>query len=994
MSNVDFQIFCADVEATGLLHQLVEQGDKAKLHNFCVMDVNDYNMRTYHTDTQEQRNELQELLSKPTILIMHNGICYDKNALKHFGYDLSNVQFVDTLALSWYLDLNRDKHGLEDYGVEFGVPKPEIVDWESLTQEDYDNRVQEDVKIQIRTYKKLKSMFEELYGEMTDYEFCTHTVVRYLNFKMEQLEEQQNTKFRVDIPHAEETIAKLEKEIDLKVNQLRSVMPKVPVYTKHTKPAKPFKKDGSLSATGEKWKLLCEEAGVDFDFDGEIKKVKCYNEPNPSSPNQVKDWLFSLGWKPETYKYVKSDSGERAIPQVYIQGSGGQVCQSIEKLAETHEEIQHLVGLGVLSHRKGCVKGFLDSLVFGEYVEAGAKGFTNTLRLKHRKPCVNLPSSRVIYGEKVRSCLVAREGMLLGGADLSSLENRIKFNLQMPYDREYVLSQMSEDFDPHLQIAQEGGLLGQHEVWFYKIAKEGFPRENYPKDAKLDEMLALPETLQKEHIKRISEIRGKGKGTNYSCLPMDTQVLTTNGLKYFDEISVGDKVLSYKDGNMVIDTVRHKHFYKDAEVVTLSDTKKSIRATLNHRWLVQKRVFDNVTRKNLKELSEVSFVNMEDFNTETKILTTAPYVGGISGVEPLEARLVGWILSDGSFNSSVTVAQSIEKYFVDVEETLNALHIKYSIVVSKRENGNHVKVYTLDKKQVRGLFEKCNLDLTKEQDFTDFLLGLSSESLNSFVESFYLGDGDSKNTKSYTISQNEGQLCDAVRLALFLQGDGRVKTEGSKKCKIVRKHKTRHISCNRKVWRGFTYEDVFCLTTDNGSFVIVQDGEMMLTGNCQYGAGAATVARTAGVPLNVGKALVQAYKKVNWSIEKIAESQVTKQVSHGTYQLNPYNGIWYHLKTDKDRFSTLVQGTGSYVLDLWLAYQFALRKTGKYGGSDTFGSLLATFHDEQVIEFKEDFKEDAERLIRDAIIKVNQRFNLEIPFDCDVQFGVCYADIH
>ena len=167
--------------------------------------------------------------------------------------------------------------------------------------------------------------------------------------------------------------------------------------------------------------------------------------------------------------------------------------------------------------RKGCVNGFLDSLVFGEYVEAGANGFTNTSRLKHRKPCVNLPSSRVVYGEAVRSCLVAREGMLLGGADLSSLENRIKFNLQLPYDREYVLSQMSADFDPHLQIAQEGGLLKQHEVWFYKIVKEGFARENYPNDINLDEMLNYPTELKKTLVKHISEVRGKGKGTNYSC---------------------------------------------------------------------------------------------------------------------------------------------------------------------------------------------------------------------------------------------------------------------------------------------------------------------------------------------------------------------------------------------------------------------------------------------------------------------------------------------
>ena len=125
----EYKIYVADVEATGLLHQLVEQCDKAKLHNLCVMDIEDCNMQTFHTDTEEQRKEIQALLDKPTIFIMHNGICYDKNALKHFGYDVSKVLFVDTLALSWYLDLNRDKHGLENYGEEFGVPN--YRDWET-----------------------------------------------------------------------------------------------------------------------------------------------------------------------------------------------------------------------------------------------------------------------------------------------------------------------------------------------------------------------------------------------------------------------------------------------------------------------------------------------------------------------------------------------------------------------------------------------------------------------------------------------------------------------------------------------------------------------------------------------------------------------------------------------------------------------------------------------------------------------------------------------
>lgn len=680
MNNQDIQIYCSDVEASGLLHHLVEQGDKAKLHNLCVMNVADCNMKTYHTNTKDERNEIKELLSKKVIFIMHNGICYDKNALKHFGYDVSNIHFVDTLALSWYLDLNRDKHGLESCGEEYGIPKPVIKDWESLTQADYDNRVQQDVRIQYRRYKELKSMFEELYGEMTDYEFCTHRVVRYLNFKMEQLEEQQNTKFKVDVPHAKKVIAELEEEIERKVEQLKAAMPKVPEYTKHSKPAKPFKKDGTLSATGEKWKTLCEEAGVDFEYEGEIKKVKGYNEPNPASSNQVKDWLFSLGWIPETYKYLKdADGNERKIPQVYVQGSGGQVCPSIEKLAEEQEELQHLVGLGVLSHRKSCVKGFLDSLILGDFCEAGANGFTNTLRLKHRKPFVNLPSSRVVYGEQVRSCIIAREGMLLAGADLSSLENRIKFNLQLPYDREYVFSQMSDDFDPHLAIAEGGGLLTQQEVWFYKIVKEGFPREDYPKCAKLDGMLSQPQDVKELMLKDIAKARGKGKNSNYAL---------------------------------------------------------------------------------------------------------------------------------------------------------------------------------------------------------------------------------------------------------------------------------------------------------------------------QYSCGIKTLARTAGVSEAVAKKISKAYKSMNWSIDKIAADQVVKKVSHGTYQLNQFNGIWYHLKTDKDRFSTLVQGTGSYVLDLWLGFQFNLRKDPKYGIGVDGANLLATAHDEQIIEFKEEFKDNVKSLIEDSLNKVNDRFKLEIPFGCDVQFGSNYSQIH
>ena len=675
------KIYNADLESSGLLHHLIEQGDKAKLHNFCAKSVETGEMWTLHANTEKEKETLSKFLNREIVLIMHNGICYDKNALIHFGYDVSKIHFVDTLALSWYLDLNRAKHGLEDYGVEAGVPKPVIDDWESLTQDDYDNRVQEDVKIQEYTYKKLKARFEELYGEMSDYDFCTHRVVKYLNFKMEQLAEQQNTRLRIDVPRAKELIEEFSILIDEKTELLKSVMPKVPVYSKSTKPAKPFKKDGSLSATGIKWKELTEKAKVDFDFDGEIKTVKSYDEPNPQSPQQIKEWLFSLGWIPETFKYDKNEDGsERKIPQIYIPQSGGMLCPSIEKLADETEEVQALVGLGVVKHRKGSIQGFLDSLIFGEYIEAGAKGFTNTLRMKHRKPFVNLPSTRVVYGEDVRGCIIAREGKRFVCSDLSSMENIWKFNYQMPHDPEFVKSQQTEDHDPHLDIATEGMLISEYEVNFYKIVKEGFPQQNYPQTERLLKMLSWDEGKKKEEIKRISKVRAAGKTTNYAC---------------------------------------------------------------------------------------------------------------------------------------------------------------------------------------------------------------------------------------------------------------------------------------------------------------------------QYKSGAKTVSRQAKIDMGVAKTLVNVYRKKNWSIETIEKGLTRKRVSHGTYQLNPVNGIWYHLKTEKDSFSTLVQGSGAYLLDLWLGYIFSLRKKPEYhieGGV----RLVAQAHDENLQEFDdlEGNEETIRKLFDDSLAMANKRLAQEIPFGCDTQVGRKYSEIH
>ena len=85
-----------------------------------------------------------------------------------------------------------------------------------------------------------------------------------------------------------------------------------------------------------------------------------------------------------------------------------------------------------------------------------------------------------------------------------------------------------------------------------------------------------------------------------------------------------------------------------------------------------------------------------------------------------------------------------------------------------------------------------------------------------------------------------------------------------------------------------------------------------------YGAGGDTIARTAGVTPKVGKLLHKAYWDRNWSLKAIAEECVVKQWNGVKWLWNPVANMWYYLKKDKDRFSTLNQGTGTYCFDMWV----------------------------------------------------------------------------
>lgn len=480
--------------------------------------------------------------------------------------------------------------------------------------------------------------------------------VDYICFKMKCAALQEKCKWKLDVPKAQELVVEFERKIEESKNTLQEVMPKVPVYITKSRPKKPFKKDQSLSATGESWKALCEEHGYDFDYEGEIKYIKGYDEPNGGSPLQIKSWLYSLGWNPQLFVYKRNkETGDvKKIEQIKNKDTGD-LCPDIVRLIEKTPELQVLEDLSVLSHRKSVVQGFLDDVDENGFIAARIQGFTNTLRFRH-KVFLNIPSLRKPYGKEIRGLLIARnDDMELMGADCSSLEDRTGQHFMWKYDPDYVRDMMQDDFDPHCDIAAEAGLMTADEVAAYKL--------------------------------------------------MDAQ---------------------------------------------------------------------------------------------------------------------------------------------DVKE------IDY--------NGKH------------------------------------------YVK------------KSLALKRHAGKSCNYAS---------------------------------------------------------------------KYGAGGPTIARAAGVSEATGNKLHKAYWSRNWSLKKIADDCIVKQALGVKWLWNPIANMWYWLKTDKDKFSTLNQGTGTYCFDMWIKEVLKRRQ-----------QLTGQAHDEGIWEVKKGYREQAAKLLKDAIQEVNKKLKLNRDLDVGVQFGPSYGDIH
>lgn len=309
-----------------------------------------------------------------------------------------------------------------------------------------------DVDVNMIIYDYLLNEWFDVYG----FEF--HHTQAYAcgqkSFYLMSCQELAGWKFDIEGGIAlKKRIAEMMEEIRVKVEpQLPPRALKKAEEKEYTMPAKPFKKNGDLSAIMEKFieKHSLELVdGVSIIFNGvkypivpgSMLDVKLPMEM--ANQDQMKDWFLEQGWEPTFWNHKKGPDGKpmrdpmtreliRTSPKIQEQGK---LCPNLEKLEG--EIAKDVVKWLSLRNRQSVLEGWLENprLQMDGRIGAGRTGIAATHRQKH-KVVVNVPKAdpKVLLGYEFRALWIAEEGYLIAAGDAAALEGRVQGHYAYRYD--------------------------------------------------------------------------------------------------------------------------------------------------------------------------------------------------------------------------------------------------------------------------------------------------------------------------------------------------------------------------------------------------------------------------------------------------------------------------------------------------------------------------------------------------------------------------------
>ena len=326
-----------------------------------------------------------------------------------------------------------------------------------------------------------------------------------------------------------------------------------------------------------------------------------------------------------------------------------------------------------------------------------------------------------------------------------------------------------------------------------------------------------------------SLVFGLNTPSRWGCVSTNTEVLSENGFKRYDELKEGDRIYTFKDGRLELNTV-NKVVIKEFSGKLHSYRGRNYTQTVtpDHRVLVRKHNSNECVIKRSEEI----------FNVKTPYALPLSFNSSEINNNELNDDLItlaAMVYTDGSFDfrngviHKVTIYKSPNRFGnEELSSILNSLGLKYSFDCKDGDFGK-VNKYTLYGDSARFIVDLCGNKTSIDSKF----LKMSKSQAELFLHIWASFDGDEDNQ---LCQYDNDVIRDQLQQIAVLSGrcsyivKDKLKSGNTTNYVKIRKVTSIYPTSREEVdYSGI----VWCPSVDNGTAVFRENGCVFISGQCQ-----------------------------------------------------------------------------------------------------------------------------------------------------------------
>lgn len=337
------------------------------------------------------------------------------------------------------------------------------------------------------------------------------------------------------------------------------------------------------------------------------------------------------------------------------------------------------------------------------------------------------------------------------------------------------------------------------------------------------------------------------------CHSNETRVVTPSGIREWNQLKIGDKVLAVDENNKIVETPVKEIFQYDynGELIKIEHPRFHLEVTPNHRILLFNRETGKVYAKQARSLPKDART-LASFNWSGKNQNEINIFNYIKPYQIKDWRhwnyhridgrfntddfmeLVGWYISEGHITDGWPAISNTE-YLDEIEALLRRMGLPYC--------RTGIKLVIMQKDLGKYFIERCGKGAVNKRIPLE-LLAFSRKHLEHLFSALMKGDGTLENTGNkgkigrciyYSTSR---ELCyDVVQLALKLGyyawiKESRRTGKWSPRYYVNIQRVRKQINLLEKFRKTISYSGkVWCYKTDTGNFFTELNGRIALSGN-------------------------------------------------------------------------------------------------------------------------------------------------------------------